>query len=150
MLYANAWGSITKLTQNLIAEFKLVYPDAPLEYFDWDSHATANELPSKDLVGPLALAITQHSTDMYAVSFSIGVSTYSSDHNLFRQRYYIGKTFEKMLSGQTIDWYNAESASRVSKLVMTDGTVIAPMSKAELRPWQFVQGEALLLPVGAS
>ena len=148
MIYSNAWTSITVLTNQIITELKTLHgPTIPIEYFDWDAHATAHELPNADLVGPLAISITMDSVDMYTVNFSIGVSTYASDKNLFRQRDYVSRIFEKMKSRETIDYYNADIASQVSKLVMTDGTMVAPMSKAEIRPWQYIQGEALLLPV---
>ncbi len=146
LVYENAWTSITMLCNEIIADLQARNTGVTIDYFDWDTHATANELPDADLVGPLAIAVVQHSVDLYAVNFSIGVSTYASDHNLFRQRNYIARIYEKMLAQETIPYWDAESVSHVSQLVMTDGSMVAPMAKAELRPWQYVQGEAMLVP----
>jgi hypothetical protein len=148
MIYENAWASVVVFAQQLVAEVKALNPGVLIEFCDWDAHANMMELPNADLIGPLSLAVTEHSTDMISVSFAIGVSTYVSDKNLFRQRDYIARAFEKMKAQQKITYYDAQSASQESVLVMTNGTTATPMSKAEVRPWQYVQGEALLVPAG--
>jgi len=148
MIYENAWASVVVFAQQIVAEAKAANPGVPIEFCDWDTHANMMELPNADLIGPLSLAVTEHSQDMIGVSFAIGVSTYASDKNLFRQRDYIARAFEKMKAQSRITYYDAKLASVESVLVMTNGTVATPMSKAEVRPWQYVQGEALLVPVG--
>lgn len=151
MMYNNVWGSVTVFTKAIIADLKTTYgTGVPIEYFDWDAHANAHELPNADLVGPLAIAITQNSPEIYSINFSIGVSTYATDKNLFRQRDYISRIFDKMQSRMTIPYYEANTASHISEIVMVNGTMVSPMSKAEIRPWQYVQGDSLLLPVGST
>lgn len=69
-----------------------------------------------------------------------------TDKNLFRQRDYIARIFERLRPESKITYYDATQATTKSVLIVTDGTMVAPMSKSEARPWQYVQCDCLLQP----
>ena len=143
----SVWGSLTHFSNELIAEFRNRYPDFQIEYIDWESHANIHELPDTDLVGPTAITITELSPQMLEVSFAIAVSTYADDKNLFRMRDYLAETFELVRPNKQLRIYDSATAAALGYLVLTDGTFLAPMSRAETRPWQYVQATGLLEPV---
>lgn len=146
-IYPSVWGSIINFSNILIAELKSVHPEGELELIDWESHANIMELPNNDLLGPTALTITEHSAQILEVNFSIAMSTYSTDSNLFRHRDYLSKTFELLRPGKQLKIYDSVTALPQGYMIFTDGTLLAPMSRAETRPWQYVQASALLEPV---
>lgn len=149
MILANVFGSVTVLVNEIIADLKTAYPNVTIQYCDWETHANINELPDADLVGPTAIAVTEHTGGLVEVNFSIAASTYQDDTNLFRLRDYISRIFERMRPEKKMTYFDAESASVKSFMVFTDGTMIAPMSRAEIRAFQYVQATALLEPTGS-
>lgn len=146
MIYQDIWGSIVKLSQDLIASVEPDYPDIDIQFIDWEAHANIEELPAADLIGPTSLTVTEHESGLFEASFAIGASSYSTDQNLFRHRDYIARIFELMRPEMKMKLYDAGSASEKGVMVFTNGTLIAPMSRAETRPWQYCQGVALLIP----
>lgn len=146
MLATDIWGSITKMTQSVIAEVALLHPEVEFGFIDWEAHANIMELPEMDLIGPTAINITEHSQQFVEVNFALAVSTYASDENLFRQREIVSVIFERMRAQKQIPFFDAASASPKGYMIFTDGTAILPMSRADARPFQFVQGSCLLEP----
>lgn len=143
----SVWGSLIHFSNELINEARQTYGDIELQSIDWESHANIHELPDSDLIGPTALNITEDSPQMFEINFSVAVSSWKTDTNLFRMRHYLALAFERMRVGKQIAIYDSETAEKIGYMVMTNGTLLAPMSRAETRPWQYVQGSALLEPV---
>lgn len=146
---SNIWGSIAVLTNQIIDELKLKYPDQDIQFEDWETHANIAELPNSDLIGPTSLAITEVSPQFIEFEFAISVSTYATDSNLFRLRDYIGTIFEKLRPEQKLVYYDAETAAPLTFMIVTDGTTIAPMTRADVRPVQYVQCSVVLEPSGS-
>lgn len=142
----SVWASLVNFSRGIIAEEKAKYPQVPIEFIDWEAHANIHELPDTDLIGPTALTITEHSPQMFEVNFSIAVSSYETDKNLFRLRDYLSTAFEKLRPLEQIKIYDSATAQEVGYLIMANGTFMAPMSRAETRPWQYVQATGLLEP----
>lgn len=145
-IFPSVSGSIIKVCQQLITEGIARYPDAPIQFVDWEAHANIQELPDVDALGLTALTITEMSPHFFEVSFAIAVSTYQTDKNLFRLRDYLSKIFELMRPEKQFKIYNSDTAQPLGFLIFTSGTMIAPMSRAEARPWQYVQAVGLLEP----
>jgi hypothetical protein len=143
--YENVWASLTVFANERITALKDTDPSYDIRYIDWES-ANVNELPDSDLIGPTAVTIEDEGQEQISVTFAIGVSTYTSDTNLFRLRRFVGSVFEAMRPEKQINYYNAELAVQRSKFVVTGGTLIAPMTRMDVRPWQFVQAAVLLVP----
>ena len=146
-IYPSVWGSIVHFSNTLITDLKERRAEGNLSFLDWESHANIHELPDTDLLGPTAFTVLEMSPQMFEITFAIAVSTYSSDKNLFRMRDYLSEAFERMRPNQQIKVFDDRTAQAVGYMIFTDGTMIAPMSRAETRPFQYVQGSALLEPV---
>lgn len=146
MLYQNIWSSITVLTQSLISELKIDHPNDEIEFIDWEAHANTPELPNKNLIGPTAVTFQEFEGEDVQVNFAIAASTYGDDENLFRHRAYVGRIFEALRPERRFQYFDAAQATEQSVFKITPGTLMAPMTQASLRPWQFVQAEALLVP----
>lgn len=146
MLLADVWASITVMVNDLIDEFKADYPAIDIQYCDWDAHATVHELPDTDLVGPMALALEEPTPEMFNITFAIGISTHSNDASLFRLRDFAGRVFERMRFGQEIVLYDAQTGAAKAKMFFADGTIMPPITKADVRPFTYCQGLALLEP----
>ncbi|MBD9544260.1 hypothetical protein IB276_32975 [Ensifer sp. ENS04] len=138
-LYENLHGSLVAFTQSIIEDRKLVYPDVPIEFVDWEAHANIHELPDQDLIGLTAVTLTEEEVEMFSGSFTIGISSFASDKNLFRLRNYVGEAFARMRPLSKIPFYDAEACQQRGWLIITDGTTVMPMTKADARPLQFVQ-----------
>lgn len=150
MLLKNIWGSITVFTQGIIDELKAAHPQADIQFMDWEAHANVAELPNKDLVGPTTLTFMEVSPQLIEVNFAIAVSTYGTDQNLFRLRDYVGRIFEKLRPEQKLVYFDADTATVKGFMLCTDGTMVAPMTRADVRPFQYVQTQVLLEPSSSS
>jgi hypothetical protein len=143
MIYANLWGSIIKLSQELITTVTNAGVGTP-QLLDWEAHANIQELPNADLIGPTTLGFIEEDK-VISVSFAMAASSYN-DVNLFRHRAMMGHIFERLRPEMRIPYYDANTAQVIDHLIITDGTTLAPMSQVEPRPWQLVMVQALLGP----
>lgn len=149
MIYQNLWGSIVAFTNDIIDNRRVAYPDNSIEFIDWEAHANIYELPDTDLIGTTALTFTEEEPEVFSVSFAIGVSTFTDDKNLFRLRDYVGKVFSQLRPELKIAYYDHQTQEQLGWLLLVDGTIVAPMTKADARPLQFIQCHAVLDPVTA-
>lgn len=145
-IYQNIWSSITVVANEIINELKLEHPHDEIQFIDWEAHANTPELPNSDLVGPTAVTFQEFEGEDIQVNFAMAVSTYGDDKNLFRHRDYVGLIFERLRPGRRFKYFDAHQSLQKSVFKITPGTLLAPMTQASLRPWQFVQAEAVLVP----
>ena len=145
-IISSIWGSITKETNALIAAYSLHYPDSSIMFVDWEAHANIEELPDTDLIGPTSLVVMEVSPQMFDVNFAIGVSTYSTDENLFRLRWYVSQIFSRFRPMKQLKIYDSETAEEFGYLICADGTGAMPMTRSTTRPFQYVQVNGLLEP----
>lgn len=148
MLTTDAWASVTVLANNLIDQMKLLHPGADIQYHDWDAGINEAELPECDLVGPTALSVSEYDPEHVEINFAIGYSTYTNDTSLFRLRSFGGVVFEALRPQRHFDFYNSDLALQESRVIITPGTLLAPMTRMTARPWQYVQAAGLLVPTG--
>lgn len=141
----SCWASLVLEIKNIIQETKDEYPEE-LHFIDWETHANIHELPSTDFIGPTALSVTENTPGEYIMTFAIGVSTTTNDKNLFRLRYYLDQVFNKLRFGNTLNFIDDDTKTAIGAIHITDGTTLTPMTRAGLRPWQYVQATALLEP----
>lgn len=142
-LYWHIVQSIKKLCVDLAAEFQTDGVATPV-LIDWDEHADIHELPNGDLIGPAGCGITTDGS-MTEVVFAIGVST-MDDKGLFKLRKMIARIYDRLAPENQIDIYDAATATRVTWMVMARDTSVTPMTKAETRPYQFVEARGLIDP----
>lgn len=139
MIYEDLHGSLVAFVNNVIEDRKLKYADVPIDFIDWEAHANVQELPDTDLLGTTAVTFTEEDPELFSGSFSVGVSSYASDKNLFRLRNYVGEVFRRLRLGEKIPYYDREALVQRGWLYITNGTSVLPMTKADVRPLQFVQ-----------
>jgi hypothetical protein len=147
--YENLHSSLTVFSQGIIADRQAAFPDAPIEFIDWEAHANIAELPDADLIGTTAIAFTEEDEGISG-SFTLGISSFASDKNLFRMRNYVGRAYDRMRSGNKIPLYDQEACIQTGWLYLTVGTTVMPMTRADARPLQFVQCSFLLDPITAA
>lgn len=143
--FDNVWSSLIVFCNRLITDLSVASPEAGLKLIDWETLVNVSELPNHDLLGPVGINLTEEGK-FIRVNFSVSVSSYASDANLFRHRGYISEVFERMRPERQIEYFDAQTAQTESVLVCTDGTLISPMARNGVRPWQYVQASALLVP----
>lgn len=132
MIITDAWGS-------LVAYLKEAYPD--WTYVDFEDHADLQEIPKEDCIGLVGFgAIADEGTD--TVAFSVGVSSFN-DKNLFRHRAVTADLYQRWrLPPAQVPLMDADTAGMIGSLVITDGVTLAPMSRADMRPFQVITAKA--------
>ena len=147
MIVSDTWSSIVvMIKEEILPQLQAAFPDDSIQLHDWEAHANMAELPNKDLVGPMTLGITEGDPGMYEISFAIGISTYTNDEGLFRMRYYADRVFDRLKYGNKINFLDAETGMKRGVFVLVDGTMLAPMSRADVRAFQYIQCVMLLNP----
>lgn len=149
-LVENLHSSITVFIQSIIEDRKVAHPGVPIEFVDWEAHANIHELPDTDLIGPTALALTEDEPQFFSGSTTIGVSTFSSDKNLFRLRNFVGRVFNQIRPGSKIPLYDQEACVQIGWIHVVGGTAMLPMTRADARPLQFVQCNFIFDPTSAA
>lgn len=144
MIYKNLWGSVVSFTNDVIDAQRLAYPDTDINFLDWEAHANIHELPNTDLIGSTAVTITEDEPEFFSVSFTLAMSSYADDNGLFRLRDYVNDVFMRLRPGSKIPYCDHQTAAQLGWLHITDGTIVMPMTRADIRPLQFVQCHATL------
>lgn len=148
-LYENLHASLTVFAQSVIEDRKIVYPEVEIDFIDWEAHANIHELPERDLIGLTAVTFNESEPETFQGSFTLGISTYKNDKNLFRLRNYVGTAFSRMRGTCKIPLYDTENSMQLGWLYIADGTTVMPMTRADVRPLQFVQCMFVFDPVTA-
>ena len=132
MILIDAWASFVRYLKD-------AYPD--WIYVDFEDHADLQEIPQVDCMGLCGLgAIADEGTD--TIAFSVGVSSYN-DKNLFRHRTTVADLYERWRRGASqVPLLDADTAAMKGSLVLTDGLTLAPMSRADIRPFQILTAKA--------
>lgn len=138
----NIWASIVRFIQDEREAMNLVGTLDNAEYIEWDAHANINDLPSADLIGPRAFSVTQED-NIYIIHCAIGIATFNEE-NLFRLRKASARIFDKVSKNRSISVYDVDTEIEYNQMVITDGTHLAPVARADVRALQFIQFEALL------
>jgi hypothetical protein len=149
-LYENLHSSLVVFVQGIIEDRKPAHPETAIEYIDWEAHANTLELPDTDLIGTTAITFTEDEPHVFGGSFTIGISSFASDKNLFRLRNYVGSTFGRMRPESKIPLYDQEACVQLGWLHVVDGTTVMPMTKADTRPLQFIQCSFIFDPLTAA
>jgi hypothetical protein len=107
------------------------------DFLDFEAHADIRKLPENDIYGISGHAVVaDDGTDNMV--FTIAVSTFG-DENLFRMRKAVAQLYEDWKnSGFTIPLFDGETTDKLGSLVVTSGTVVSPVGKAEIRPYQTI------------
>lgn len=107
-----------------------------LVIFDFDAHATLEELPENDLIGIMEFSLGSD-TGMLTTETMIVIST-NDDLNLGRLRKFIGELFDQLQPGATFSVVDADSGIAIGNLKIMDGTQILPVARSRTRPFQAI------------
>lgn len=137
MIITDAWGSLVRFLKD-------AYPD--WTYVDFEDHADLQQIPEVDCIGLAGLgAIAEEGTD--TIAFSVGVSSFN-DKNLFRHRAVVADLYEQWRrGGSQVPLLDADTATMKGCLVLTEGLTLAPMSRADMRPFQIITAKAKIVLV---
>lgn len=130
-MYQNIWASLVKFSRDLNTTYLL-----GAEVYDFEAHAITEELPNTHLIGPHSLSMSADPVEF--ASFAIGFSSYGEDRALFHQRAAISSIYESLKPEQQIPLYHAGTALQIGNLIITEDTIIPPMTRASARPFQTV------------
>ena len=115
-----------------------------LAFINLDAHANISELPATDLLGLTGFA-TEVDGGIHSVSCAFCVMTIR-DVNMFRHYKILDQLYRVLQPERTIGYYDADTADYLGWMVLTDGTMVTPVSRSETRALQFIQVNALVNP----
>lgn len=107
------------------------------QYVDFDAHAQLTSLPEVDLLGTANLNwLVDEKT--FDIDVMIGVSTFR-DANMFRHHETIDFLADRLMPEKQIAVIDANLATTLGWMVITNGTQLLPIMKTETRSVQFLQ-----------
>lgn len=110
----------------------------PPDYFflDFDGHSQTQELPTHHLVGTKAIGLI---VDEHFVETSfLAVVTMFNDSNFVAHDKIVDALFMRYLPTKKVKLYTTSNGQHNGDLIITNGTEIMPMAKADQRPIQFI------------
>lgn len=135
MIVTNAWSSIVKYLKDKYPEFT---------YCDFEMHADIQELPDANLIGVSGIGFAaEEQTDN--IAFSMALCT-RDDPNGFNIRKAAAELYEDWRNPAfQIPLYDADETTVIGGIVALRGAVLAPISRAETRPFQILTAHAKLV-----
>lgn len=146
-MLTNIRSSLIRMVANEIAAARADNLSTDLAYLNLDEHAAVNEFPSNDVVGLWSFAVDEDPVS-FTIHAAVGISTIN-DPGLFRHYELAARFFERLRGERKIEYVDADDGRIISWIVLVNGTNLMPMSRAEIRPIQFVMFSGLLDPNAA-
>lgn len=137
MIYQHVWASLIRFCRDLNTSAAL-----GATVYDFEAHAITEELPKSHLIGPLALSMSK--TSVETVSFSLGFSSFGEDKALFHHRKGIATLYAALAPESKIPIFNLDTAAQIGEMVLTDDTLVEPMTRAVARPFQVVHAMGMV------
>lgn len=107
-----------------------------MDIFNFEAHATVEEMPEVDLIGPMEIGVEEDEGRFY-ISCMLGVSTFN-DQNLFRLDDLIDNLFDRLRPDSLVPLYNADTGSQYGVMKVMNGSAILPVARTKIRPIQAV------------
>lgn len=107
------------------------------DVFDFDSHASLQELPEKDLIGISEFSV-ENSGDTYYVNCIVTICTKSDDSNILRLTNIMDKMFSEIRPGATGDKFKVvdSAGTRLGNFTVKSPVEATPVMKSKTRPIQ--------------
>jgi len=137
MIYTDVKKSILKFCKDYIENNGLA---SKFDVFDFDAHATINELPNKDLIGIGEFSI-ENNSEMYTVTCYIAVCTKADDKNLARLTPVIDGLFDLLRPGHKamdVVRQSGNTVQTLGQLVLMESVSVLPVARTETRPIQML------------
>ena len=101
------------------------------EMFKFDAHATLEEIPKVDVLGPMELSV-ESDHNLQTAQCLLAISTYD-DHNIIRLDRMTGDLYAAMRPDTRIPLVDAITGNRKGSLVVMNGTSIMPILNTDTR-----------------
>ena len=128
-LYLDVNSSILKLCKDFITDNALV----GFQVFDFDAHASLNDLPNNHLVGVAEYSLMENS-DSYEGECMLIICTKQDDANLKILKPVVSKLFSRVKAGKEIPLVQSTNALVLGNLKLKPGSEAMPVSRTESRP----------------
>lgn len=128
----NIEASILKFCNDLNTELVL-----GCKVFNFDTHATVNELPQDELIGLMGLDLL-NSGGLIEGSCMIAVCTLNDDTDLSKLRKAISSVFDRLQPGVQLDNVVSTTGSPIGKLTIMEPVHLMKVGSAKSRPIQMI------------
>lgn len=105
--------------------------------FNFDTHATINQLPNEDLVGIAELSL-RNDQETYEITVMFVVCTGSDDTYSERLNPMIDYLFDKLKPGHQIMLVTEDTGQIVGKATIERGVTVLPIASTKGRPMQAI------------
>jgi len=140
-------SSLLKYCKDVIARYPSIMPGWTV--FDFDSHASVNEMPNTDVLGIMEYSVSNHDNHYY-VTCMITVCTKSDDAQLKRLHPAMNALFGELKPGWGgIQVVNSNTGDAVGNLKVMENVTALPVGRADNRPIQMIAvelGSSFLVP----
>jgi len=133
-IHLNINASLLKVCKDFILSEGL---SADYDVFDFDAHASLNDLPNKGLIGIAEYSLAEDS-DMYSGECMIVISTMQDDLNLQKLKPLVSKMFSKWRTGQEIAAVTADNGTLIGNIKVHSGTEALSVARTQSRPLQMI------------
>ena len=123
--------SLIKMCNDFIVSNSLT----DFQVFDFDAHASLNELPETNLIGIAEYSLTELG-GYYSGSCMVIVSTKQSDSDLTVLRPVVSKMFNRVKSDSVITVVEGDTGSVLGNLKVMAGTEAMAVARTKSRPLQ--------------
>lgn len=136
--YVNYRASLFRLCNDFITKMvgDGVIPADSMQVFDWDAHADQDELPNKDLIGPIEYEI-EVDEKLHYITTMIGISTIN-DTNMFRLHTLIDHMFDQLQPEMLVPYVDGATGNQMGSMKALNGTAVMPTAKTKTRPFKAV------------
>lgn len=101
--------------------------------FDFDAHASLEELPNDNLIGIAEFELEERQ-ELYYGSCSLLLSTLQTDYNIQLLRPTLSKLFHDLRTNMRIPIYNDTLTEEIGNIIIMEGTQAMPVSRTKTRP----------------
>lgn len=136
-IYQNTRASIFAFCKKTIEDLNMTND---FQMFDFDAHATIEELPPKHLIGVAEFAM-QNDDRLYSATCLIAVCTLSTDKDIEILRTVISRLFTSLVPGKTVSRISSTTGSQVGQLTVKGNVETMPVTGTKGRPLMAVAVE---------
>lgn len=146
-IFMDVRASLLKYCKDVRARYPNALPN--FDVFDFDSHASVNDMPENDVIGISEYSIA-NADNHYYVTCMIVICTKADDAQLGRLNPAMSALFSELKPGFSgITVVNAQSGNEIGVLKVMENVTALPVARADNRPIQMIaveMGSSFLVP----
>ena len=133
-LYMDVSSSLLKFCKDYIDQNSL---DDDFDVFDFDAHASLNDIPTSNLIGIAEYSLTEFN-DQYEGEAMLIISSNQDDANLVVMRPHVTKLFNLLKTGMEIPIIRSVDGYMLGNLKLKAGSSVMPVARTQSRPLQAI------------